>query len=176
MVLFKCDLCFFWKLRGHMPDPLASEDELLMACIHRVNLDAFGSQAKGTVSGNWNKLADGLQLSELVGLGGPYEADGSLPKWDQGGYEVAIQMVLSSRRKGRYCVDCLQFDTIQKLRSCYSNQCQAAASKTAQLYHWGTRKESTLISAPTCALLFGSTGFWRGASIAWARIGDPTKQ
>jgi hypothetical protein len=111
-----------------------------MACICRVNLDAFWSRAKGILLGNRDKLADGLQLSKTVGLGGPYEVDGPLPKWDHCGYEVAIQMVLSSWRKGRYCVDHLQFDTIWKLRSCYLDQCRAAASANCSAISLGDEK------------------------------------
>jgi hypothetical protein len=152
MVPFECDVCVFRKLRGHTPDPLAPEDELLMACIRRVNLDAFWSRAKGTVLGNRDKLKDGLQLSETVGLKGPYEADGPLPQWDHCGYEVAIQMVLSSRRKGRYCVDRLQFDTIRKLRSCYSNQCRAAASANRSAISLGDQKGKYVrFSTDVCA-------------------------
>jgi hypothetical protein len=71
MVPFECNLCVFRKLWGHTPDPLAPEDELLMACIRRVNLDGFWSGAKGTLLGNQDKIADGLQLSGSVGLKGP---------------------------------------------------------------------------------------------------------
>jgi hypothetical protein len=90
LVPFECDLCVFRKLRGHTPDPLAPADLLLMACIRRINLDAFWSRAAATVKGNKDKLAEGLRMSELVGLTGPYESDGPLPEFDHCGYEVAI--------------------------------------------------------------------------------------
>jgi hypothetical protein len=152
MVPFECDLCVFRKLRKHTPDPLSPEDELLMACIRRVNLDAFWSRAKGTVLGNRDKLADGLKLSETVGLKGPYESDGAFPEWDHCGYEVAIQMVLASRRKGVYCVDRLQFDTIRKLRSCYSNQCRASASANRTAISLGDQKGKYVrFSTDVCA-------------------------
>jgi hypothetical protein len=83
-----------------------------MACIWCVNLDAFWSQASATVRGNKDKLAEGLRMSEAVGLAGPYELDGPLPTFDHRGYKVVIQMVLELRKKGIYCVNRLQFDTI----------------------------------------------------------------
>jgi hypothetical protein len=64
------------------------------------------------VKGNKDKLAEGLRMSQAVGLGGPYELDDPLSKVDHWGYEVAIQMVLESHKEGLYCVDCLQIDTI----------------------------------------------------------------
>jgi hypothetical protein len=73
LVSFECDSCIFRKLRGHTPDPLASSNTLLRACIWRVNLDAFWSQDAATIKGNKDKLTEGLQMSEAVCLEGPYE-------------------------------------------------------------------------------------------------------
>ncbi len=76
--------------------------------------------------GNKDKLAEGLQMSEAVGLSGPHEMDGPLPKFDHCSYKVVLQMVLESWKKGLYCVDRLQFDTIHKLQTVYSNHCRAS--------------------------------------------------
>jgi hypothetical protein len=124
---FECNLCLFQKLRQHTPDPLAPEDILLLACIRRINLDAFWSWAAATVRGNKDKLEEGLRMSAAVRLAGPYETDGPLPEFDHCGYEVAIQMVLESRKKRLYCVDRLQFDTIRKLHTVYSNHRRASS-------------------------------------------------
>lgn len=44
MVPFECDTCIFWKLRNVAPNPIdCLKDKLLLACIRRVNLDAFWS-------------------------------------------------------------------------------------------------------------------------------------
>jgi hypothetical protein len=111
-----------------------------MACIRRINLDAFWSRAAATVRGNKDKLAEGLRMSESVGLAGPYESDGSLPEFDHCGYEVAIQMVLESRKKGLYCVDRLQFNTIRKLRTVYSNHCRASSKANRTAMSLGDQK------------------------------------
>jgi hypothetical protein len=42
MVPFECDLCIFQMLRLYEPSCRSEEDILLLACIHRVSLDAFG--------------------------------------------------------------------------------------------------------------------------------------
>jgi hypothetical protein len=49
MVPFKCNLRVFRKLKGQSPDVTNPRDELLIACIRRINLDAFWSRSKYTV-------------------------------------------------------------------------------------------------------------------------------
>jgi hypothetical protein len=55
-------------------------------------------------------------MSQAVGLQGPYEADGPLPECDHCGYEVAVEMLLHSRRPGSYSDAYTQFDTIRTLK------------------------------------------------------------
>jgi hypothetical protein len=121
MVPFECDYCIFFKLRGKVPDPSQSKDNLLMGCIRRVNLDAFWSRATTTVHGNRDGVRRALKLSEQVGLSGPYIYTGELPKHDHCGYEVAIQTVLSSLRRGKHSETHTQWDTIRKVKTVYSN-------------------------------------------------------
>jgi hypothetical protein len=97
LVPFECDLCIFRKLRKTDPLPSNPPDDLLLACVRRMNLDAFWSRAQDTVHGKRDKLADKLSLSQLVGLEGPCIHDGPYPDYDHCGYEVAIDMLLMSR-------------------------------------------------------------------------------
>jgi hypothetical protein len=127
MVPFECDLCVFRKLKRRSPDFTDPGDDLLIACIRRINLDAFWSRSKYTVRGNREKIGTCLELSKTVGLEGPYAVDGPLPDFDHCGYEVAIDTVLYSRRPGRHSKEYTQFDTIRKLRSAYSNHCRSTA-------------------------------------------------
>jgi hypothetical protein len=117
----------FRKLKHRNPIPASHQDDLLLACIRRANLDAFWSRAKGTALNNRDKVAFALKMSAAMGLLGPYEANGPLPEVDHCGYEVAIEMLLHSRRAGSYSDAYTQFDTIQKLRSTFSNYCRALA-------------------------------------------------
>lgn len=91
-----------------------------------MNLDACWSSATATVNGNRDKLQLGIQMSALVGLDGPYLHKGPLPDHDHCGYEVAMQMLLYSKRPGKHSASHLQFDTIRKLRGSYSNQVRAS--------------------------------------------------
>jgi hypothetical protein len=98
LIPFECDLCVFSKLTDSEPVAMCEQDNLLLACIHRISLDAFWSRASSTVAGNRDKIRQGLALSKLVGLKGLYIHYGTMPATDTFGYEVAIQTVLASRR------------------------------------------------------------------------------
>jgi hypothetical protein len=94
MVPFQCEWCVFRKLRGGgSPIEGSRTDDLLLACIQRINLDAFWSRATSTVRANKDRINSGLQLSQSVGLGGPYVYDGQTIQEDLYGYEIAIQIV-----------------------------------------------------------------------------------
>jgi hypothetical protein len=54
MVWFECDKCIFYKLYGVAVNPDSQRDVLVMATIHRANLDCCPST--GTVCGNKDKL------------------------------------------------------------------------------------------------------------------------
>jgi hypothetical protein len=142
LIPFQCDLCVFRVLRHQDPIDGHPKDELLLACIRRVNLDAFWSRASSTVKANTDRLRFCLKLSEMVGLQGPYIQEGPLPSYDYCGYEVAIQMVLHSLRPGRYSPEYTQFETIRKDRSCFSNQVRASSKANRQILSMGDAKGS----------------------------------
>lgn len=126
LVSFECDFCIFFKLYGRQPIPNAEKDHFSLACVRRIVLDSFWSRARTTVESNAAKIREGLRISARLGLDGPYLCPGPLPSGDHCGYEVALQMVVSSLGSGRYSDSHKQWDTIRKLRSCYSNQVRAA--------------------------------------------------
>jgi hypothetical protein len=126
MVSFECDNCIFSKLYDRPPVTTNDTDRFSMACIRRINLDAFWSRAKDTVEQNSRKVREGLAISARLGLTGPYLNPGPLPAHDHCGYEVALQMVVSSMDGGRYSPDHKQWDTIRRFRACFSNQVRAA--------------------------------------------------
>jgi hypothetical protein len=92
------------------------------------------------VLGNRDKLADKLSLSHLVGLKGPYVHDGPYPDYDHCGYEVAIDMLLMSRRPGKNARSHLQFDTIRKLQSAFGNQVWSSPQSTRTVMALGDQK------------------------------------
>ena len=135
LVSFECDYCVFYKLYNRDPTSNAEldDDAFALACIRRINLDAFWSRARSTVESNAAKVREGLRLSRRLGLHGPYLNPGPLPGGDHCGYEVALQMVAASLESGRYSDSYKQWDTIRKLRSCYSNQVRAARAANSNI-------------------------------------------
>jgi hypothetical protein len=130
----------FRKLKRRSPDISDPGDQLLIACIRRINLDSFWSRSKYTVKGNKEKIGTSLEMSSLVGLDGPYVVDGPLPDFDHCGYEVAVDTVLYSRRPGQHSKEYTQFDTIQKLRTAYSNHCHSTAQANRSSWSIGDTK------------------------------------
>jgi len=118
---FQCNLCIFWVLRKGEPNVNLSQDRLLLACIRRVNLDAFWSREKRTVEGNLSAMKRAFAKSEVLGLAGGYPVPGPFPFEDICGYEVALQMVLASKQPGKNDSTYTQFDTIRTYRSTFFN-------------------------------------------------------
>jgi hypothetical protein len=103
LIPFECDLCIFRKMQNYEPVATYEADKLLLGCIRRISLDGFLSRATSTVLGNRNKVGQGLALSKLAGLDGPYEHYGSMLERDSFGYQITVQTVLASRRSGKIC-------------------------------------------------------------------------
>ena len=99
-----------------------SQDELLLACIRRMNLNEFWSRARKIVEQNSRKARSMIKLSQLMGMQGPFEHDGPYPSVDHCGYEVASTILLYSRKKGHHDPSHTQFETIRKLKSVFGNQ------------------------------------------------------
>jgi len=126
LIPFECDDCIFRKLRNSPPNPTLSKDVLLLACIRRMNLDAFWSRESNTVRANADRAERQIRLSDLVGLKGPFIQEDKLPDHDHCGYEVAVEILLYSRQPGRHNRTYTQYDTIRHLRSTYSNYIKAS--------------------------------------------------
>ena len=101
-------------------------------------LDAFWSRASSTVQNSFRLVNKQLKLSRQLGMGGPYEQQGHLPSHDHCGYEVAVSMVLYSKGEGKYHKSHLQFDTVRKLRSVYSNFIRSSVQGNQQAIALGT--------------------------------------
>ena len=105
-----------------------------------MNLDACWSRESQTVTQNAKRAERQLEFSKLVGLEGPYVQMGNLPDFDHCGYEVAIAMLLYSRKPGKHNKNYTQFDTIRQLRSTYSNYVRASPQANEQIWSLGDFK------------------------------------
>lgn len=162
MVCFECDFCVFRKLRPLLGSPREGneKDGKLMACIRRINLDAFWSRATSTVNANRSRIKNMLELANSVGLNGPFEYNMALPGYDHCGYQVAVLMILKSKQAGRYASDHVQWDTIRRTRTTYSNHYKASPEANVEV--WALSDERGMaqrMSQDICSSLWFSRFF-----------------
>ena len=111
-----------------------------MACIRRMNLDAFWSRERKSVESNADRAERQIRLSNLVGLDGPFIQKEDLPDFDHCGYEVAIEILLYSRQPGKHNKNYTQYDTIRHLRATYSNYVRASPQSNRETTSLGDFK------------------------------------
>ena len=156
LIPFECDYCIFYKLKNHIPRLNHPQDQLLMGCLRRMNLDAFWSRTTSTVRANTLRANRMKKLSDLVGLSTSFIHTDHLPPYDHCGYEVAVQILLASRKGGKYSERYTQFDTIRHLRSTYSNFVRASpqANKTVSALGDFHGNYARLVSDPCGSFFF----------------------
>ena len=130
-----------------------------MGCIRRIVLDAFWSRSSSTVTTNAAMMrATMLTTTSMLGHSeGPYGDPGPLPAYDHCGYLVAMQMVASSRGKGRYSPTHKQWDTIRKIKTLFSSHYRATAkANTGAVTMMSTKGvgPQVLTQDPCCSLWF----------------------
>ena len=90
LVTFQCDLCIFRKLRQQDQSLSNPVDANLLACIRRVNLDAFWTRAASAVSAQRRLIEKSIELSRQLRLEPLFPNQGPLPEEDHCGYTVAV--------------------------------------------------------------------------------------
>ena len=127
LVAFECDVCVFGKVTGRAFSDINNQsDVFLMSCIRRIILDSFWSRARSTVNSNTRLFREMMSLSATLGFEPPYDPPGPLPGYDHCGYKVALLMVAKSMKPGRHSDTHMQWDTIRKFKSTFSNQSRAS--------------------------------------------------
>jgi hypothetical protein len=114
----------------------SSHDAFLLACIRQANLDALWGRETGTVDANRRSIKQLLSCWSQVDVSPTLPAIGPYPLKDTFGYAVAIAMLIKSRDKGRYA-DYQQYETIRKLRACFTNVHGASLAGTQELHTLG---------------------------------------
>jgi len=137
LIPLECEQCIFVKLRDKLPNFQSPQDRLLMACLRRMNLDACWSRETQTVNQNSKRAQKQIEMCKLVGLDGPFVQIGNLPEYDYCGYEVAISILLYSRKPGKYNREYTQYDTIRQFCSTYSNYVRASPQGNSELLSLG---------------------------------------
>jgi hypothetical protein len=135
------------------------------------------ARSTDTVVGNaGGVLAMGLRASANFELrSGPYLEPGPLPDYNHCGYEVAMQMVNDSRKKGRTSDDNKQFNSTRKLRTTFSNQVRAsAATNTEPIALEENEGKSTRGLPWTHVHLSGLLALLLAARNVWVKTRDQT--
>ena len=153
---FQCDYCWFVNLLKREANSASPADRLLLAYIRRVNLDIMWSREESTVASTLGQFRKGRDLSRELGLPAVNLPVGPWPVDDCQGFQIAIELLRASQRKGRNDQSYVQFDSIRKLRSAYANAYQAGPQVVQRnLLLKGPRGNSfALTNSPTDSLVF----------------------
>jgi hypothetical protein len=152
MCPFQCDHCHFYNIQQRRPGSKV-QDEVLLMCIRRANLDAFWSKETATVSANRREGARVLSVSARLGVDHPYPERHPFEVDDSFGMLIACQSLLRSLDPGKN-TDTIQFETMRKLRSHYSNFYHTLPMGTGWTMITGGRGTSTFTGSPTYSFWF----------------------
>jgi hypothetical protein len=167
MCPFQCDTCHFYNIQKRRPGAKAQDNVLLM-CIRRAILDSFWSRESATVESNRREGARMRSGGERLGLDMPYPERHAFPMEDSFGMAIACQTLLRSLDGGRNAAT-IQFETMRKLRSHYSNFHHTLPDGTGLSTIVEGRGSSTFTGSPTYSYWFRRfmTGCHRRMGDTW---------
>ena len=149
---FQCECCWFRVLEGRTPEP---GDNLMMACIRRVNLDAMTGKSRHTVHSHLGRTKRILKINERFRKTPSLKPRGPLPTFDFAGMGVALDMVMYSLAATGRNATYVQFDTLRQIRSTatknYDSSPQGVLEQTC--FHRGTG-QVRLTNCPTQSEFF----------------------
>lgn len=152
MCPFQCDKCHFYNIQKRRPGVRAQDDVLLM-CIRRANLDALWSRESATVHANRREAARVLTVSERLGIDQPYPNRIPFPVEDTFGMQIACQSLLRSLDAG-INTRTIQFETMRRLRAHYSNFYHTLPHGTGMTTIADGRGTATFTTSPTYGYWF----------------------
>jgi hypothetical protein len=124
---FQCDRCWFVNLEKREPIAGLRVDDRLLGYIRRVNLDIMWSREPGTVLGSYRQLVKMNKLCNDLGMSNINIKRGPWPVEDNCGFRLAIIMLRASQEKGRNDSSYVQYDSIRKIRTGFSNAYETSA-------------------------------------------------
>ena len=149
MCPFQCDECHFVNLNRRMPQAENPHDQRLLKYIRRAQLDAFWASEPDTVQRNLANLRRGANIGKSFGFGKyMFRPMGPFPVEDTFGMAAAIVMLELSLRPGINSKN-VQYDTIRKFRSAYSNAYHASVGGLEGSTLTNGRSKMTVTNCPT---------------------------
>ena len=170
MTPFQCDKCQFVNMQKRLPVDGQPKDSMLLMCIRRANLDAFWAREPKTVAGNLTEARAGLRNALALGITQPFPSMGPLPLEDKCGMTSAVLILMRSLDPGMNAPT-VQFDTIRKSRSMYSNVFHAGLGSCGASVMAKDKYKTYVTSCPTYS--FWYERFMLGAQKRMGRISKP---
>jgi len=145
---FQCDLCHFRNVMKR--DPAGSpQDVRILKLIRRANLDALWSREPGTVRSTLVSCRQGGRIATYLGFRDElFQPLGPFPIEDSFGMAPAIVMLQLSLQPGRNDKT-VQFATVRKFRSAYSNVYHASARGQGAMVMAKDIRKLTVTQCPT---------------------------
>jgi hypothetical protein len=174
MCPFQCEECHFINIKGCFPEKNNAEDELLLSCMRRANLDAFWSREQSTVYYNMLEGRRFLANQKLLGIASAsLPPRGPFPKKDIMGMGVAAGFLLRSFDKGQNA-NTLQYETVRKVRSF------SQTTPTRVWEAWARLSPATTGREDECQIprriICGFSASHRVAIDKWVTCGCPTER
>lgn len=170
---FQCDTCHFRNLMNRDPQLNLAQDIRILKCIRRANLDSLWSVEPRTASRTLTECRRGSDIAASLGFKHKlFLPMGPFPLEDTFGMAAAIVILQVSLNPGKYDKH-VQFGTIRKFRSAFSNAYHSSAEgQNAMVMAKDTRK-LMVTKCPTYGLWFEK--FMRGCHKRMGEIVRPDR-
>lgn len=168
---FQCETCHFRNILGRDIQLESGQDRLLVIAIRRASLDSFWSRESSTVQGTATGVRTIATKLEVVGVDSKLVLPpmGPHPLEDTWGMGIAVAMLLRSLDPGEN-EDTIQWGTVRKLRSSFSNVWRASVKGPRESVLQLDTVKMYITSCPT-----NSYWFERFANGVHRRQGDMVK-
>jgi len=170
LTMFQCDLCHFRNLQGRDPISGSGTDTLLLRCIRRASLDSVWAREPSTVANNLTECRRATRIGTSLGFANNFPSMGPFPVDDAWGMKYACTMLIRSLDEGK-TARTIQFGTMRKLRSCYTNVYHASKHVSKLVTMAKDIRKTAITDSPTYGLWFES--FMYGCH---KRMGEILKQ
>ncbi len=153
---FQCDCCWFVNLSKREPKATSESDHRLLGYIRRVNLDMLWSREGSTVGHSLGDLRKAARMSSILDLTPHHVSRGPWPVGDNLGFQVAVEILRASQEKGRNSSEYVQFDTVRKIRSGYTNAFESSPAAVLEsiMFKGDYGKSYHFSKSPLNSLLF----------------------
>jgi hypothetical protein len=153
---FQCEHCWFANIHKAEANSWYADDARKLAYMRQVNLDVMWSREPSTVLTTFNTLKRAKKMSEELGFENVPVSVGPWPVSDTCSFQIALEMLKQSQGKGKNDSSYIQFDSIRKFRSAYSDAYSSGPSRCLDNRKLKSDKGQLLsfVNGPTDSQLF----------------------